>query len=321
MFTSSSADVTPPTLTCPLPFSVPMIEDDDFAIVRIFPAPNVTGKNLRMNEAAKPVTILLRMDLKQKQKQKRIYFLDNSDENITYWLKPSVKEDGVKLTLGTHTFNYIAVDAFRNKAKCSFNITVLDITPPNIDNCINPPEIYIPSAPNLISNRTFVDWDAPIIYDNSNTDVNITQSIQPGNIGIGMHSVVYTATDLSGNQNDCTLNLTVKPLQCNTLLSPGNGQSLCARNETHTWCDVICDLGFTIYDADDEQSDHVRLLCENDNPQWAHDPLPDCTKIELPETIEQVFSITLDDDVAICGRNNSQLTAAMVENLLTSQIR
>lgn len=253
-----------------------------------------------------------------------------------------MKEDGVKLTLGTHTFSYIAVDAFRNKAKCTFDITVLDITPPSIDNCISPPEIFIPSSSSLYSNlinnnRTFVDWDAPIIYDNSNTDVNVTQSIHPGHIGIGMHTVTYTATDLSGNQNTCTLNVTVKPLQCNTLLSPGNGQSLCARNETHTWCDLICDLGFTLYerrtsaddddvndnDDEEEQSDHVRYMCENDNPQWAFDPLPDCTKTELPDSIEQVFSITLDDDdngSAIC-KNNSELSATMMQNLLTTQIR
>lgn len=250
-------------------------------------------------------------------------FTDNSDDNITYWLKPSVKEDGVKLTSGSHIFTYIAVDAFRNKAKCNFSVIVLDITPPNIDNCINPPEIFIPRSHNNLThdNRTFVDWDAPIIYDNSNTDVNVTQSIHPDHcIGIGVHSVIYIATDSSGNQNTCTLNVTVKPSICNTLSSPGNGQTICARNESHTWCNSICDLGYTMYEGDDEQSDHIRLLCENDNPQWAYDPLPDCTKVELPDSIEQVFSITLDDDVSIC-KNTSQLTASMMHNLLTSQIR
>lgn len=231
-----------------------------------------------------------------------------------------MKDDGVKLTLGTHTFTYIAVDAFRNKAKCNFDVTVLDITPPNIDNCINPPEMYIPNSLNSTRNRTFVDWDAPIIYDNSNTDVNVTQSIYPGHIGIGVHVVTYSATDSSNNQNTCTLNVTVKPLQCNTLSPPDNGQLLCARNGTHTWCDVTCELGFTMYEGDDEQSDHVRLLCENDNPQWAYDPLPDCTTIDLPDSIEQVFSITLDDDTVICS-NNSELTVSMTQNLLATQIR
>lgn len=230
-----------------------------------------------------------------------------------------MKDDGVKLTLGSHTFSYIAVDSFRNKAKCNFNVTVLDITPPNIDNCMDPPDIFIPSAANLMDNRTFVDWDAPIIYDNSNIDVNVTQSIQPGHIGIGQHYVNYVAEDSSGNQNTCTLNISVKAMQCNTLASPGNGQALCAKNETHTWCDVVCDLGFTIHDGSDEPTDQMRLFCENENPQWARDPLPDCTKIELPDSIEQVFSITLDDD-ALC-KNGSELSSSMMQNLLTSQIR
>lgn len=74
-----------------------------------------------------------------------------------------------------------------------------------------------------------------------------------------------------------------------------------------------------MYNGNDEQSDHVRLLCENYNPQWSYDP-PDCTKIELPDSIEQIFSIKLDDEVDVC-KNNSQLTASMMQNLLTSQIR
>lgn len=300
--------MTPPLLFCPQNFTVPMIEDDDYAIVKIFPAPNVTGSILTNS-----ISLLY-------DQQVICVFVDNSDDNITYWLKPSVKEDGVKLTLGSHIFSYIAVDAFRNKARCNFTVTVLDITPPNIDNCINSPDIFIPISNNTNNNRTFVDWDAPIIYDNSNIDVNVSQSIQPGHIGIGFHNVTYTATDSSGNQNTCTMNITVKPLLCNTLSSPGSGQSLCARNESHTWCDVICNLGYTFYGGDDEQSDNIRLLCENDNPQWTYDPLPDCTKVELPDSIEQVFSITFDDDGEIC-KNNSELNVSMVHNILTSQIR
>lgn len=247
-------------------------------------------------------------------------FTDNSDGNITYWIKPSVQDDGVKLTMGHHTFTYIAVDSFRNKAKCNFSVLVLDKTPPNIDNCINTPDIFIPSSEHLFDNRTFVDWDPPIIYDNSNLNVSVIQSIQPGYIGIGVHAIKYIATDSSGNQNTCTFNVTVKAMQCDTLTSPGNGQSLCAKNETHTWCDVVCDLGFTIYEGNDEQTDQMRLICENDNPQWMYDPMPDCTKVELPDSIEQIFSITLDNDESFC-KNDTELSDPMVQNLLTSQIR
>lgn len=42
-FPNINADVMPPTIICPQNFSVPMVDDDDYAIVKIFPAPNVTG--------------------------------------------------------------------------------------------------------------------------------------------------------------------------------------------------------------------------------------------------------------------------------------
>lgn len=118
--------------------------------------------------------------MKNKKEITSWLFIDNSAGNITVFLKPSVKENGILLNGGNHTFSYIAIDMFRNKAHCNFTITVLDITPPNIDNCINPPDIFIPNVNISADNRTFVDWYTPNIYDNSNGDVNVTQSIHPG---------------------------------------------------------------------------------------------------------------------------------------------
>lgn len=294
-------------MSCPDGFSVPMLDDENYAIVKIFPAPNVTG-------------MIWSAFLHKNSFYSLTNFLDNSDDNITYWLKPSVKDDGVKLTLGSHEFTYIAVDAFRNKAKCSFNVTVLDITPPVIDNCIDPPEMFISQHSNV--NRSFVDWDHPIIYDNSEIDVNVTRSIEPGHLNVGRHIVTYIASDSADNQNTCTINVTVKALQCNTLSSPANGQSLCAKNQTHTWCDVICDAGYTMYDPDESQhSDSIRLVCEDDRPQWKYEPLLDCTKIELPDSIEQVFSITLEDDINVCDNNNPNKSESMIEGALRKEIR
>lgn len=306
-------DVTPPNLICPEEFSVPMSDIENYATVKIFPPPLITG-------------MLWSALLHRNSFYSLNYFLDNSDDNITYWLKPSVKEDGVNLTIGSHIFTYIAVDAFRNKAKCSFNISVLDITPPSIDNCIDPPDIFVPllSVSNKSSdNRSFVDWDQPIVHDNSDIDVNVTQSIHPGHLTVGQYSVIYTATDSSGNQNTCTMNVTVKGLQCNTLLSPNNGQSLCAKNATHTWCDVVCDLGYAMYDSgESDQSDNIRFLCENDDPQWKYDPLPECSKVELPDQIEQVFSFTLEDDAgAACNDNNSGFMDSSMHDTLVAQMQ
>lgn len=211
-------------------------------------------------------------------------------------MKPAVNADGVKLTMGEHIFHYVAIDAFKNKAKCNFTITVLDITSPTIENCVNPTEIYIPTTPTASPNHTFVDWDPPIIYDNSNIEVNVTQSLLAGHLGIGVHQVTYHAVDSAGNENDCIMNVTVLSLQCNLLPSPANGASLCAKNATHTWCKLSCDFGHTMYHNESvvEHSDSVKLFCEHDMAKWPIETVVDCTKTELPESIEQVISITLD---------------------------
>lgn len=241
--------------------------------------------------------------------------IDNSDANVTYWIKPAVKSDGVKLTLGNHTFTYTAVDAFKNKAKCNFTVSVLDTTPPVLDNCIDSPEIKIPLAPLADQNLSFVDWDPPIIYDNSNTALDVIQSLQPGFLGVGTHRVIYNATDPSGNHNSCIMNVTVKATQCDVLTSPPNGQSICARNLTHTWCEVTCDVGYAIFDELAENHlENFKLFCENKFAKWPYDTLPDCTQLELPEAIEQVFSFTLDSEEPIC--NDNSLTTDEVSLML-----
>lgn len=188
-----------------------------------------------------------------------------------------------------------------------------------MDNCIDPPEIFIPVSPNAPENLTFVDWDPPIIYDNSNTEVNVTQSIESGQLGVGQHQVHYVAIDLSGNKNQCVMNVTVKPAKCNVLSSPSNGESLCAKNATHTWCDITCDIGFTIFkETIDDHLDTIKLFCNNDYAKWQYESVPDCTKTELPEEIEQVFSITLDVEPIVCNDSES---SSQFKNDIQTKVR
>lgn len=228
-----------------------------------------------------------------------------------------MKEDGVKLTLGEHTFSYVAVDSFQNKAKCSFIVTVSDITPPTIDNCIDPLEFYVPPTSNASDNRSHIEWDPPIVYDNSELEVNVSQSILPGTLAIGKHAVTYTAIDSSGNQNECIINVTVKALQCAALAAPMNGHMLCAQNVSHTWCDVTCDIGYMIYHND---IDVLRVWCDHNSPRWQYDPLPDCTRIELPESVEQMVTLSLYDDMDICQYRNDS-AGALMQDALVAQIK
>lgn len=93
---------------------------------------------------------------------------------------------------------------FNNKASCTFKIDVIDKTPPVVENCINPDEFLI------TQNNTFIEWDEPIFYDNSNLKVNVVRSLDPGFLKAGFYQVIYIATDAFNNSNQCVLNITVK---------------------------------------------------------------------------------------------------------------
>ncbi len=139
-----------------------------------------------------------------------IKILDNSNKNITYWVKPSIKEQGVKLFKGYHTFQYIAVDDFKNKARCNFTIEIVDKIPPVIENCITDQLIYIKSKTNK---DTLVEWEEPISWDNvDDKNVTVTKNLEFGYLAEGIYDVNYTVLDSSGNQNECHINLTVKGL-------------------------------------------------------------------------------------------------------------
>lgn len=215
----------------------------------------------------------------------------------------------MKLTLGEHIFTYIAIDSFKNKEKCNFTVKVIDNTPPVIDNCFDPPEFLIPTCSSNSTNadQCFIEWEDPIIYDNSNTELMVRRNIDPGFLEIGRHQVVYSVTDNSGNENSCIMNITVKRLECNVLASPSHGQSICAKNQTHTWCEVSCNFGYAIYDElEDSHLENFKLICENNFAKWKYDIIPDCTVLELPNYVEQIFSIALDSDQPICGDNSTK---------------
>lgn len=230
-----------------------------------------------------------------------------------------MKDDGVKLTLGNHSFQYVAIDAFKNKAKCTFVISVIDVTPPTIENCIDPPEIFIPTSKNASLKDKFVDWDPPLIYDNSDLEVNVSQSLVPGLIEVGVHLAQYVAVDTSGNENVCIMNLTVSALQCKHLMSPSNGQSLCAKNSTHTWCEISCADGFTIAgnESSDDHYDAITVYCENDVAKWTHEHLLECAKTETPDFIEQVITIGIDDDQLWCNETNEEFQTKISIDLKT----
>ncbi|XP_059610984.1 sushi, von Willebrand factor type A, EGF and pentraxin domain-containing protein 1-like [Phlebotomus argentipes] len=258
-------DVTPPKLTCPENMTLSIESTESYAIVTSVPKPSVS---------------------------------DNSGMNVTFWTKPVLEANVTQLTLGSHIFSYIATDSFRNRAICNFTITVEDRTPPVLDNCFDPPEFYVRT---FGPKKMMVEWEDPIIYDNSNTNLNISQSLEPGYLKPGRYEVKYTATDSFNNSASCTMNITVKELQCEKPAFPENGKMICASNDTQMWCHVICNSGFAAYDAYDESHmENLTLFCDHDHPRWKYDPMIDCTKIDLPESVDEVLTISLDSDMDFC---------------------
>lgn len=136
------------------------------------------------------------------------FFVDNSNTSVTYWLKPAVKEEGVKLYMGNHTFSYVAVDDFKNKAKCNFTISVIDKTPPIIENCVTEQIVFISS---IVNSDVFVQWDEPSGYDNvDDRNITVKKDLEFGFLNEGHYQITYKLKDKSGNANKCLVHLEVK---------------------------------------------------------------------------------------------------------------
>ena len=123
-------------------------------------------------------------------------------------MKPALKEEGTKLYLGNYTFTYVAVDDFKNKARCNFSISVIDKTPPAIENCLAQQTFYVPK---IFNNTELIEWEEPLAFDNAN-DENVTtfKSMNFSQLDVGSYQINYTFGDMSGNYNNCLIEVIVK---------------------------------------------------------------------------------------------------------------
>ncbi len=125
---------------------------------------------------------------------------------------------GSTFSKGVTTVNYTATDASSNKTTCTFTVTVNDNQLPVINGC--PGNI----AQNTDVNQCFatVNWVAPTASDNCMIS-SFTTNKNPGStFNVGMTTVTYTATDMSGNTKTCSFTVTVTDAQLPTITCPGN---------------------------------------------------------------------------------------------------
>ncbi|XP_038051960.1 uncharacterized protein LOC119724809 isoform X2 [Patiria miniata] len=123
---------------------------------------------------------------------------------------------GLPLMVGTvTTITYTAVDDFSLMDTCSFNITVVDGTQPEITGC--PDDVTVPNARGLATGQA--NWTAPTADDNVGV-VNFTTNYNSGEMfDIGTTEVTYIATDERGLVAVCQFNVTVEDTEAPVLMN------------------------------------------------------------------------------------------------------
>lgn len=126
---------------------------------------------------------------------------------------------GSSFPAGNSTVVYTGTDAAGNVTLCSFNVFVTENTPPGFTSC--PRDTIISST--AIGGVRYA-WTPPVATD-ACSPVQLSATHTPGEeFPLGVTSVVYTATDLSGNTTQCTFTVTVRreetALNVSQLLTP-----------------------------------------------------------------------------------------------------
>jgi gliding motility-associated-like protein len=126
---------------------------------------------------------------------------------------------GTIFPIGTTVVTYQVVDASSNTAQCSFNVTVNDTEDPTIT-C--PPNITQANDPALCG--AVVTYVAPVGADNCPGSVtSLTAGQVSGTVfPIGTTTITYQVVDASGNNAQCSFNVTVNDTQLPTIACPAN---------------------------------------------------------------------------------------------------
>jgi gliding motility-associated-like protein len=113
---------------------------------------------------------------------------------------------GATFGLGAHTIVYTADDGHGNQSTCSFVVTVSDDRPPVLAGC--PADFSVPVDATTCS--AIATWTPPTASDNCTASLIPTSPIAPGaTLGLGTHTITYTADDGHGNQSTCSFVVTV----------------------------------------------------------------------------------------------------------------
>jgi|GEM_PF-4341943 len=131
----------------------------------------------------------------------------------------SSHQSGDLFEVGTTTVTYYVVDQSGNIDSCSFNVTVTDISAPQVTAC--PPNQVL----ELSFNECLVPatWTTPIAIDNCSDVSLMSTHISGDQFPIGTTIITYTATDTQGLQDVCsfTINVIDPNNYCGGSVAPG----------------------------------------------------------------------------------------------------
>jgi uncharacterized repeat protein (TIGR01451 family) len=126
---------------------------------------------------------------------------------------------GSTFSLGQTTVSCTATDNAGNTGLCSFSVTVVDNTAPQLTAC--PANIVTNTSAGLCARD--VSFPAPTATDNCDGSRTVTCAPASGSsFGLGQTTVTCSASDTHGNTNSCSFTVTINDTQAPIITCPGN---------------------------------------------------------------------------------------------------
>ncbi len=152
---------------------------------------------------------------------------DNSELTLTYTITGATTGSGsgtvnnVTFNVGVSTVIYTVTDPDNNSATCSFTVTIIDVTDPEVDltNCVDVSDVADPGNCTKVSALLIDPEYSDTCWDDTDLTLSWTMTgattgsgfgtVTDSAFNVGVTTVTYTVTDPDGNTDDCTFTVTI----------------------------------------------------------------------------------------------------------------
>lgn len=206
------------------------------------------------------------------------------DNCIAFFAQIQGLSSGATFPVGTTTNRWVAADFGGNQTECSFTVTVVDTTPPNITcnfstvNAQTDPGECTRTVISTAFNPTFSDSCSAVTIMN---DFNNSNTLVGAALPVGETTVTWTAEDTDGNTSTCTTTFfiidTIDPeISCPMNNTRNTSPGICGYSVVGTELDATftdnCTNGSISNDFNGNSSLAGTLLPEGDNTiTWTAD--------------------------------------------------